>query len=92
MKSKIKKYLYKKMFESQNRKIISKSKFILPKDILDNYKELQFCNFGKKNKKKIFYVIQRKIGGGFFSNLLHLMIQNSIFGFIMGICRITHLN
>ena len=61
------------MFESQNRKIISKSKFILPKDILDNYKELQFCNFGKKNKKKIFYVIQRKIGGGFFSNLLFVL-------------------
>ena len=73
MKLKIKKYLYKKMFDSQNRKIVNKSKFTIPKNIINNYKELQFCNFGKKNKDKIFYVIQRKIGGGFFSNVLFVL-------------------
>ena len=61
------------MFDSQNRKIIQKPNINIPKKILDNYKHLQFCNFGPNNKKKIFYVIQRKIGGGFFSNLLFVL-------------------
>ena len=50
------------MFYSQNRKIINKLKVDLPKKVLDQYEELQFNNFGQKNKHKIFYVIQRKIG------------------------------
>jgi hypothetical protein len=73
MKSKIKKYFLSLMFDSQNRKIIKKKDIGIPKNILDNYQELQFCSFGKKNKDKIFYVIQRKIGGGLFSNLLYVL-------------------
>ncbi len=61
------------MFDSQNRKIFKKKNISIPKYILRSYQELQFCSFGKKNKDKIFYVIQRKIGGGLFSNLLYVL-------------------
>ena len=30
-------------------------------------------NFGNKNKNKIFFVIKRSPGGGFFSNLLYVL-------------------
>lgn len=80
MKLKFKKYLYKMMLESENRKIEKKKSLLISKKIVDNFKYLQFHKFGKKNKKKIFYVIQRKIGGGLFSNLLfvlnHLVISD----------------
>ena len=78
MISKIKKYFFNHLFDPQNRKIINKLKLDLPKKVLDQYKELQFNNFGHKNKNKIFYVIQRKIGGGLFSNLLFVLNHLSI--------------
>jgi hypothetical protein len=42
-------------------------------------------NFGNKNKNKIFYVIQRLLGGGMFSNLnfvLHHLLIAKKYGFI----------
>ena len=78
MRFKLKKYFYKKMFDSQNRVILKKKKLSLSKTIIENYRELQFCSFGEKNKNKIFYVIQRKEGGGFFSNLLYVLNHLSI--------------
>ena len=69
----LRKYLYKKMFDSQNRIIVKKKKLFLPKAIVENYKTLQYYSFGEKNKNKIFYVIQRKEGGGFFSNVLYVL-------------------
>mgnify|MGYP001193972203 CR=1 FL=1 len=73
MKSKIKKYFLSLMFDSQNRKIVKKKKLSIPRYIISGHQELQFFSFGKKNDDKIFYVIQRKIGGGLFSNLLYVL-------------------
>ncbi len=61
------------MFDSQNRKIVKKKKLSIPRYIISGHQELQFFSFGKKNDDKIFYVIQRKIGGGLFSNLLYVL-------------------
>ena len=61
------------MFDSQNRIIFEKSKFFISKKIRNNFRHMQYLNMGKKNKNKTFYVIQRKIGGGFFSNLLYVL-------------------
>ena len=78
----IRNYLYKRMFDSNNRIIIKKNKLLISKNIVNNFKYLQHQKFGSKNKKKIFYVIQRKIGGGLFSNLLfvlnHLVISDKL--------------
>ena len=78
----IRNYLYKRMFDSNNRIIIKKNKLLISKNIVNNFKYLQLHKFGSKNKKKIFYVIQRKIGGGLFSNLLfvlnHLVISDKL--------------
>lgn len=78
----IRNYLHKKMFDSTNRIIIKKKKLLIPKKIVNDFKYLQIHNFGPKNKKKIFYIIQRKIGGGLFSNLLyvlnHLVISSKL--------------
>ena len=35
-------------------------------------------SFGKKNKNKIFYVIKRTPGGGFFSNLAYILLNLQI--------------
>lgn len=82
MKLRIKNYLYKLMFDSQNRKIKTKKKLLISHNIVNNYKNLQYHKFGNKNKNKIFYVIQRKVGGGLFSNILfvlnHLAICNKL--------------
>ena len=88
MDLKIKRYLIKKMFDSENRVIAKKLKFAIPKEIIKNNEDLQFCKFGNKNRNKFFYVIQRKKGGGFFSNLLYVLNHLSIsekFNFIPAI-------
>ena len=73
MKLKVKNYLYRAILESQNRKIKRKKKLLLSQNIVNNHKNLQFYSLGNKNPKKIFYIIQRKKGGGLFSNLLFVL-------------------
>ena len=73
MKLKVKSYVYSAILDSQNRKIKKKKKLLLSKSIINNHSKLQFHKFGNKNPKKIFYVIQRKKGGGFFSNVLFVL-------------------
>ena len=34
---------------------------------------LNFCSFGHKNKKKVFYVIRRSPGAGMFSNVTFII-------------------
>ena len=88
MNLKIKSYLIKKLFDSENRVIVKKLKFVIPKEIIKNNENLQFYKFGNKNRNKLFYVIQRKKGGGFFSNFLYVLNHLSIsekFNFITAI-------
>ena len=73
MKLKVKNYLYRAILDSQKRKIKRKKKLLLSQNIVNNHKKLQFHNLGNKNPKKIFYIIQRKKGGGLFSNLLFVL-------------------
>tara|TARA_X000000950_G_scaffold205530_1_gene247241 strand:- start:17569 stop:18618 length:1050 start_codon:yes stop_codon:yes gene_type:complete len=47
------------------------SKFFLKTKNFLNH--LKLNSFGKKNKKKIFYVIQRSPGSGFFSNFVYVL-------------------
>ena len=73
-------FLIRKILRNRKRNILDdKNKIVKRYSINPNYK---FLSFGNKNKNKIFYVIQRKIGGGFFSNLLfvmnHLIIANKL--------------
>jgi hypothetical protein len=66
-------YFYKKIFDSSNRIILKKKKLLISRKIVNNFRHIQFHSFGKKNKNKIFYIIQRKIGGGLFSNVLYVL-------------------
>lgn len=80
--------LIKKIIRSKinkNRSDIDKS--IKFKSSFLNEKNLTYFvkSFGNKNKKKIFYVIQRLRGGGMFSNLnfvLHHLLISKKMGFI----------
>jgi hypothetical protein len=66
MISQIKNFIRKKILSNRS----SFNKNIIPKKILNNSDLKYFVkSFGNKNKDKIFYVIQRIIGGGMFSNL-----------------------
>jgi len=79
----LKKKIYIFIYNSQKRSIIKKKNKCHKIELVKkNYFDLQFFNFGKKNKDKIFYIIQRKKGGGFFSNLIyvinHLIIADKL--------------
>jgi hypothetical protein len=67
-------YLRKKIYQKKtkilpiiNNKEIHKNKF--------KYFNFEFKNYGSKNPKKIFYIIRRSPGAGFFSNL-NFVIHN----------------
>ena len=81
----IKEILKKYLINTRDAKPYFNSKK-LRKSIFDN-NELFYNlkSFGKKNPKKIFYVIQRSPGGGMFSNLnyvIHHLLISEKFGFI----------
>lgn len=58
----------KKSFLPFEAEPLNNNSFIKESDI-----DLNFCKFGKKNPKKIFYIIRRTPGAGFFSNLIYVL-------------------
>ncbi len=73
----MKKYLLDLILSSRKRFFLVKKNKIFKS--LKNKPNYKLINFGNKNNKKLFYVIKRFGGGGFFSNLLfvlnHLIIS-----------------
>ena len=58
----------KNLFLDQPASIIKELDYLKNKKIFNLEKD-KIYNFGEKNKNKIFYIINRSPGAGFFSNL-----------------------
>ena len=62
----------KSFFLDQPASIIKELNYLKNKKIFNLEKDITY-NFGEKNKNKIFYVINRSPGAGFFSNLTFVL-------------------
>ena len=62
------KYFRKKILENRTKPLQIRNRILHEKNKFKNF-NFQYKSFGEKNLKKIFFVIRRIRGAGFFSNL-----------------------
>lgn len=78
---KLKKYIKNRVFYKMPEPLFYKKKNLFKNQLAGNYK-FKIASFGNLNKDKVFYVIRRYPGAGFFSNFIfilnHIRIAESL--------------